>query len=183
MEVKHWRCILFQILSVLAIIQNKYPSFRHNDMKANNILVHKIHTSKENSKFKYKINGQTYIVPNIGIQIKLWDFDFACIPGVVENSKVDAEWTDKINVKAEQNRYYDIHYFLNTIVKKGFLGEVWNDEEIPEKIKDFVKRVVPEKYAKEGKYVAERGRLLANDEYMTPDYILKNDPLFKIMRN
>jgi hypothetical protein len=183
MEVKHWRCILFQILSVLAIIQNKYPSFRHNDMKANNILVHKIHTSKENSKFKYKINGQTYIVPNIGIQIKLWDFDFACIPGVVENSKVDAEWTDKINVKAEQNRYYDIHYFLNTLVKKGFLGEVWNDEEIPEKIKDFFKRIVPEKYAKEGKNVAERGRLLANDEYMTPDYILKNDPLFKIMRN
>jgi hypothetical protein len=183
MQVKHWRSILFQLLSVLAIIQNKYPGFRHNDMKANNILVHKIHTSKDNSKFKYKINGQIYIVPNIGIQIKLWDFDFACIPGIVDNSKVEAEWTDRINIKPEQNRYYDIHYFFSTFTKKGFFPEFWTESAIPDKIKEFVRRVIPEKYAKEGKFVTDRGRILVNDEYMTPDYILKNDPLFKVMRN
>ena len=182
MQTKHWISILFQILSVLAVIQTKYPGFRHNDMKANNILIHTIHTSKNNSKFKYKINDQSYIVPNIGIQIKLWDFDFACIPGIVDNSKVDAEWTDKINIKPEQNRYYDIHYFLNTLTKKGFFPEFWTDDCIPEKIRDFVRRVVPEKYSKEGKYVTERGRILVNDEYMIPDWILKNDPLFKVMR-
>ena len=181
MKSKHWISIFFQILSALAVIQNKYPGFRHNDMKANNILVHKIDTSKIH--YKYKINGQVYIVPNIGIQIQLWDFDFACIPGIVENSKVDADWTDKINIKPEQNRYYDVHYFFNTLTKKGFFPEFWTDEEIPEKIREFVKRVVPEKYAKEGKYVTERGRILINDEIMTPDYILKNDPLFKVMRN
>lgn len=183
MQVKHWRSIFFQLLSVLAIIQNKYPGFRHNDMKANNILVHKIHTSKENSKFKYKINGQIYIVPNIGIQIKLWDFDFACIPGIVDNSKVEAEWTDRINIKPEQNRYYDIHYFFSTFTKKGFFPEFWTDPAIPDKIKEFVHRIIPDKYAKEGKFITDRGRILVNDEYMTPDYILKNDPLFKVMRN
>jgi serine/threonine protein kinase len=183
MKSKHWISIFFQILSALAIIQYKYPGFRHNDMKANNILVHKIETSKIHYKFKYKINDQTYIVPNIGIQIQLWDFDFACIPGIVENSKVDAEWTDKINIKATQHRYYDVHYFFNTLTKKGFFPEFWTEEEIPEKIKEFVKRVVPEKYSKEGKYVTERGRILVDDEYMTPDWILKNDPLFKVMRN
>jgi hypothetical protein len=182
MKVKHWRSIIFQILSVLAVIQNKYPAFRHNDMKANNILVHKIPTSKDNSKFKYKINGQIYIVPNIGIQIKLWDFDFACIPGIVDNSKVDAEWTDRINIKPEQNRYYDIHYFFNTLTKKGFFPEFWVDDIVPDKIKDFVKRIIPEKFSKEGKYVSDRGRILSNEEYMTPDWILKNDPLFKVMR-
>lgn len=183
LTIKEWRVLMFQIVSVLAIIQNKYPGFRHNDMKANNLLVHKIDMNKENTKFKYKINGQIYIVPNIGIMIKLWDFDFACIPGIVDNSKVEAEWTDKINIKPEQNRYYDIHYFFNTLTKKGFFPEFWTDEAIPEKIREFVKRVVPEKYAKEGKYVTDRGRILINDEYMTPDYILKNDPLFKVMRN
>ena len=66
-----WTIIFFQIISVLAVIQNKYPFFRHNDMKANNLLVHKIQTSKDNNKFKYKINGQTYIVPNIGIIVKI----------------------------------------------------------------------------------------------------------------
>ncbi len=183
MDIKHWRSIIFQILSVLAIIQNKYPGFRHNDMKANNILVHKIPCDKNNNKFKYKINGQVYIVSNIGIQIKLWDFDFACIPGIVDNSKVDAEWTDKINIKPEQNRYYDIHYFFNTLTKKGFFPEFWTDDAIPVKVREFVKRLIPDKYEKEGtEFVSERGRILINKEYMIPDYILKNDPLFKSMR-
>ena len=112
--------VYFSILSVLAIIQNKYPGFRHNDLKANNLLVHKVPISTTNNKFKYKINGQIYIVPCIGFQIKLWDFDFACIPGIVDNSKVDAEWTNRINIKPEQNRYYDVHYFFNTLTKKDF---------------------------------------------------------------
>jgi serine/threonine protein kinase len=181
MKVKHWRTIFYQILSVLAIIQTKYPSFRHNDMKANNILIHNIDVDENNKKYLYKINNQTYIVPNIGFQTKLWDFDFACIPGIVDNSKVDAEWTDKINVKPEQNRYYDIHYFLNTLTRKGFFPEFWTADEIPEKVRDFVKRVVPDKY-QNGKLVSERGRILVNDEYLTPDEILKNDKFFKIMR-
>ena len=181
MKVKHWRTIFYQILSVLAIIHTKYPSFRHNDMKANNILIHSIDVDEENKKYLYKINNQTYIVPNIGFQVKLWDFDFACIPGIVDNSKVDAEWTNKINVKPEQNRYYDIHYFLNTLTRKGFFPEFWTADEIPEKVRDFVRRVVPDKY-QNGKLISERGRILVNDEYLTPDEILKNDKFFKVMR-
>ena len=181
-KLKHWRIIFFQILSVLAIIQKKYPSFRHNDMKANNILVQLIPISKKKSKFMYKINGKKYIVPNIGIQLKLWDFDFACIPKLVNNNKVDADWTNDINIKPEMNRYYDIHYFINTLTKKGFFNEFWNKEYVPEKIHEFVRRVVPSKYYK-GDNVSDRGRILVNDEFMIPDDILKNDPLFEVMRN
>ena len=35
----HWKVFFFQLLSTLAIVQSKYPAFRHNDMKGNNILV------------------------------------------------------------------------------------------------------------------------------------------------
>lgn len=181
MKTKHWRTIFYQIMSVLAIIHAKYPSFRHNDMKANNILIHNIDIDENNKKYLYKINQQHYIVPNIGFQIKLWDFDFACIPGIVDNSKVDAEWTNKINITPEQNRYYDIHYFFNTLTRKGFFPEFNTAPEIPEKVKEFVKRIVPEKY-ESGKLVSDRGRILVNDEYLTPDEILKNDKFFKIMR-
>jgi len=182
MKTKHWRTIFFQILSVLSIIHAKYPTFRHNDMKANNILIHNIDIDDTNKKYLYKINQQKYIVPNIGFQIKLWDFDFACIPNIVDNSKVEAEWTNKINIKPEQNRYYDIHYFFNTLTRKGFFPEFNTASEIPENVKEFIKRVVPPKY-ESGKYVSDRGRILANDEYLTPDEILKNDKFFKIMRN
>ena len=181
MKTKHWRTIFYQILSVLAIIHAKYPSFRHNDMKANNILIHNIDVDENNKKYLYKINQQHYIVPNIGFQIKLWDFDFACIPGIVDNSKVDAEWTNKINITPEQNRYYDIHYFFNTLTRKGFFPEFNTAPEIPEKVKEFIKRIVPDKY-ESGKLVSERGRILVTDEYLTPDEILKNDNFFKIMR-
>ena len=181
MTLKIWRVVLFQILSVLAVIQAKYPGFRHNDLKANNLLIHSIESRNKNNKFKYKINGQTYIIPNIGIQIKLWDFDFACIDGVVDNTKVNAEWTDKINVNPKKNRYYDIHYFFNTLTRKGFFPEFFDIPEISKSVKDFFKRMVPEKY-RSGDMVAERGRLLVDDEYLTPDQILKNDPFFEKIR-
>ena len=181
MTTKHWRTILFQILSVLAVIHGKYPGFRHNDMKANNILIHNIDIDDENKKYLYKINGQTYIVPNIGFQIKLWDFDFACIPNIVENSKVSADWTSKINISPEQNKYYDIHYFFNTLSRTGFFPEFLSEPEIPDKVKEFAKRIVPSKY-ESGKYVSDRGRILVKDEYLTPDEILKNDPFFKSIR-
>jgi serine/threonine protein kinase len=180
-KIKHWRTIFFQFLSVLAIIQAKYPGFRHNDLKANNLLVNEISISSTDNKYCYKINKQMYNVPNIGFQIKLWDFDFACIPGIVDNAKVDAEWTDRINIKPEQNRYYDVHYFFNTLTKKGFFHEFWTEPEIPEKVREFVNRIVPDKY-KEGDLVSEKGRILVNDEYLIPDEIIKNDPFFKVWR-
>jgi serine/threonine protein kinase len=179
--LREWRVILFQIISALAVIQAKYPGFRHNDLKANNILIQNIESRNKNNKFKYKINNQVYILPNIGVQIKLWDFDFACIDGVVDNTKVNAEWTDKINVNSSTNRYYDIHYFLNTFVRKGFFPEFWDAPEISKQVKDFVKRIVPDKYTT-GPNIAERGRLLVNDEFITPDQILKNDPFFDRLR-
>jgi len=178
-KLKQWRCIIFQFLSVLAIIQSKYPGFRHNDLKANNILIHEIPIVPNFDKYKYIINGQGYIVPNIGFQLKLWDFDFATIPGIIDNSKVEAEWTNKINIKPVQNRYYDVHYFFNTLTRKGFFPEFWTEPCIPDKVKEFINRIIPDKF-KDGDLVSERGRILVDEEYLTPDEILKNDPFLKI---
>ena len=48
-------------------------------------------------------------------------------------------------------------------------------------VKDFVLRIIPEKFRK-GDHVSDRGRILSNEEYLTPDEILKTDKLFKVMR-
>ena len=45
----------------------------------------------------------------------------------------------------------------------------------------FIKRIIPEKY-RSGKYISKRGRLLVNDEYITPEKIIKNDPFFAKFR-
>ena len=198
MKLRDWRTIFFQIISVLAVIQNKYPGFRHNDLKANNILVQNIDSRKKNNYFLYKIildgTKNEFLVPNIGIQIKLWDFDFACIPEIVINSKVDSEWTNKINVKPIQNKYYDLHYFFNTFTKKGFFPEFLEAKEIHHSVKKFVERIVPYEYSKpnsninnidktEKTNVSERGRILINDELTTPAKLLLNDPFFNKMRD
>jgi len=181
-QLKHWKVFFFQILSVLAVIQSKYPSFRHNDMKANNILVHKLATCHKKTQNLYTICGKLYIVPNIGYQIKLWDFDFACIPGIVDNIKVTEEWTRELNITSVKNQYYDMHYFFNTLTNKGFIPEIQNDTtHIPNEIREFINRVVPHQY-KTGHRVSEKGRLLIDDEYTSPQKILETDIFFKEFR-
>ncbi len=192
MNLKDWKTIFFQIISVLAVIQNKYPGFRHNDLKANNILVQKIDSRKKNNYFLYKLtlNDQKYeyMIPNIGIQIKLWDFDFACIPNIVDNSKVNSDWTDKINVRPVQNKYYDLHYFFNTFTKKGFFPEFWDAKEIHHSVKQFVKDIIPDKYAnidiqdKNKPFITDRGRILIDDEFITPAQIMISHEFFDKMR-
>ena len=180
----HWKAIFFQILSVMAVIQSKYPSFRHNDLKANNILIHR--TTSKNERFTYTVANRMYKVYNIHYCIKIWDFDFACIPGIVDNRKVkkDEKWNKKINVTPEQNRYYDIHYFFNTLIKKGFCPEIMTSSKVDQETKDFINRVVPLKYQEiDTKYVTDKGRIKINDEYTIPDDVLKNDPYFEEFRN
>jgi serine/threonine protein kinase len=175
----HWKVFFFQIISTLAVIQSKFPAFRHNDLKANNILVNKV--ERDLNIFSYKIQRKIYNVPNVGYQLKLWDFDFACIPGVVDNAKVASDWTKAINVVPKQNRYYDVHYFFNTLIKKGFFPQIIEDPKVPQETKDFIYRIVPKKY-REGKYVHKRGRILTNEEYLIPDEIIKTDPYFEEFR-
>jgi hypothetical protein len=149
-------------------------------MKANNILIHKINVTKD--YHKYTILRNKYRVPNIGYHIKLWDFDFACIPGIVDNIKVEAKWTKKINVTPEQNRYYDIHYFFNTLMRKGFFPQILTDPHIPYELKQFIDRIVPTKFRTESTYIHEKGRILVNTEHMIPEQILLTDPYFEEFR-
>lgn len=177
----HWKVIFFQLISTLAVIQSKFPTFRHNDLKANNILVTKV--NKNVNTYKYKVVGDMYDVPNIGYQIKIWDFDFACIPGIVDNKKVmiSNKWSRSINVGPTQNRYYDIHYFFNTLIRKGFLPELMTDNRVPKEVREFVNTVVPKDY-QTGDCVSKNGRILHNIEYTTPADILKNNPYFSEFR-
>jgi len=172
LELIHWKCLFFQIISTLAIIQSKYPKFRHNDLKANNILISKI--ENDNTKL-YSVNDVKYKLPPIGYCIYLWDFDFACIPGVIDNDKVRQEWTNNINIKPVQNRYYDIHYFFCTLVYKGFLPDLLNRPEVPKEVKEFIQFVVPKEYRPDTKKVNKRSRLLVNEEYITPAQLLETD--------
>ncbi|XWV26279.1 putative serine/threonine-protein kinase [Tupanvirus soda lake] len=179
MTLKHWVVIIFQILFTLALVHQKYPAFRHNDMKANNILVQEtdIKRNRPECRYRYNIDDVKFIIPNINLQIKIWDFDFACIDGIIENNKVNADWTKKINITKKQNRYYDMHYFFNTLISKRFFPQFYEGGAPPE-IVDFVHRIIPEKYRNGSKYVNKKGRIQVDHEYTTPYKVIMEDPLF-----
>ena len=171
--------IFFQILSALVMVQEKYPAFRHNCFKANDIFINYC----DDNPLELELAGSKYIFPRCSVQIKLWDFSFACIKDLIENDKVNAEWSSTIGINNSQNRYYDMHYFFSTLRMEAFLPDF--DEMAPVEILEFVNRIIPEEfryYDFDGKCnpnITRRGRLLVNSEYTTPLNVLKTDPLFQ----
>ena len=178
MRLKDWTIIFFQLLYSLAAVQKLYPTFRHNDLKANNILLD-LTDIKHNDpewRYKYEIDNYSFLIPNINLQIRIWDFDFACIDGIIDNNKVNSDWTPRINVTARTNRYYDMHYFFNTLISKRFFPQFY--ESAPPEIIAFVHRIIPDKYRLGSKYVHRKGRILVDEEYTTPYTTITRDPLF-----
>ncbi len=178
MTLKHWIVIIFQLLFTLASVHQKYPAFRHNDLKANNILI-RLTNLKQDLRYKYSLEGEPYlfIIPNINMMIKIWDFDFACITDVVENNKVNARWAKKMNITKKENRYYDMHYFFNTLTSKRFFPQFY-DGGAPPEIVAFVHRIIPEKFRNGSKYINKKGRIQVDFEYTTPYKVIAQDPLF-----
>ncbi len=202
-----WKVFFFQILSVLAVIQKKYPMFKHNDLKANNVLIHEIISSSKKKERKdiYNISGNEFIVPKIKYILKIWDFDFSCISGIVENKKVGHGWSKSMNITCEQNRYYDVHYFFNTLLY-FFNKKVTTI--FPKEVLKFINSILPERLVK-GKFIDtiglfkkknkngdvigtskneeidvcyEKKRLLKNEEYITPLEILTTNNYFEEFR-
>jgi hypothetical protein len=171
-----WKVLFFQIISVLAVIQSKFENFKHNNLKSSNILVHKV-AHQNGTLCAYNINRTRYVVPSIGYMIKINDFRLACISGVIDNSKVNDKCTDNKNINSTKNRYYDLHYFFNTLIKKDYFPELMTDECIPKEVVDFIDRVVPSKF-RDGENISIGGRILNNNEYVIPEKILKNDIFF-----
>ena len=86
-----WKVLFFQILYTLSTIQFYYPGFKHNDLHLKNFLVAKIEIG---GSFLYRIKFEghkrytNFKIPNIGFQIRIWDFDWSSIKDQFYNSKL-----------------------------------------------------------------------------------------------
>jgi serine/threonine protein kinase len=180
-----WKIIFFQVLQCLAAIQSEYPDFRHNDAKPNNWLCRRIpmETDLPPQYHGYRGVGKCYyLVENRGIHTVMTDFDFACIPGIVDNTKVESKGTDHINIRPECHQYYDVHYFFNTLQHKPFFPKIHTSKRIPGSVKAFINRVVPPKYRDDQRYVTQGGRINTADEVWSPLKLLEMDPFFEEFR-
>lgn len=134
---EQWKCIVFQLIYTIAIIQNDYHML-HNDFHYGNILIDT--SIKPGGYFVYEILGKRYYLPNTGIIPKIWDFEFCMvykdnIPHYYPNKYITGSWDydkknhviivkesdlnnedEKHNVPYEFNEVYDLHYFLTSLL-------------------------------------------------------------------
>ena len=105
------RALVFQVVYTLACLQQLFPSFRHNDLSTNNVLV----KPAEHRRACYNVGGVCFYV-SAGYTAALADFDFTHVPchAVLSNERVLG---GKYGVTGDINPSYDCHLFLSTLRK------------------------------------------------------------------
>jgi len=184
LTLEKWTIIFFQVLFTLASLHRKFPSFRHNDMKVNNILVGLDNDKYSEAEYGYRMDNVKFNIPNIGIQIKIWDFDFSSIDGIIENNKVNSDWAKrKISISKRRNQYYDMHFFFNTLICEKFFPQFYHGG-VPPEIISFIHRMVPEpcRSVHANNYIRKGGRILFKKEITTPYKVIMEDKLFSKYR-
>ena len=78
--------VIFQVLHVLSVIQNKYSSFRHNNLHVKYMDGYAIGKPKQE---KYMHDGNEYIVENQGFLYKMSNFERAIISDMLPNENID----------------------------------------------------------------------------------------------
>jgi hypothetical protein len=187
-----WRALLFQMISMLALIQEKYPSFRHNDLSMANILVQstikRIEDNKTNGYYKYHINGKDYYVPDIGFRIMMTDFDYASIKELnIWNEKLDTKQTKSFGAISTENKSFDTHMMLNWLsvwILKLHNHKDTNNDTIGE-IKGFIYELIDEQYRGNGNRYVKHTRLKNGKrviQKLIPLNILENNKIFEKYR-
>lgn len=98
--------IIFQVLMSLAVLRKYMPSFSHNDLHLNNVLL------KSHSKpLQYTHLGKTYEIKRPRYVAVLNDFDMARIPGKIEDERV---WIKK------NDNSSDVFFFLSNLNTEPF---------------------------------------------------------------
>ena len=106
---------IFQVLFTLDAIHTFYPSWRHNDLRHDNVFLDKT----EKKDYYYHAYGNYYKI-NTNMFAKISDFGHSNCPGIVDNKlanpQEEYDWDpESFGMRPTKNQYYDMHTFLNSI--------------------------------------------------------------------
>lgn len=138
--------ILFQIIFTLAVLQKEHNGFRHNMLNPDSIYVYLKKESTDSDR--YEFGDMNFYIKDNSIDTKITNFFIA-------------------STKDKKNDYYDLHYFLNSLINLIELPSDKSDE-----LNVFLDRVIPKKYR------SKKDNMLDNVELFKPSDLL-SDEYFK----
>ena len=118
--LENYKSCIFQVLHTLDVIQSMYPTFRHNNLTIDTVLVY-----QTNEKImKYKLENKEFIFKSSG-ETKITNFLNSNIKNYIDNNSLDPKMQ-------EANKYYDVNMFLNSLLEL----------ELPKLVQQFVKDMI-----------------------------------------
>lgn len=174
------RQIIFEICYTLTAIHILKPTFRHNDIKPNNILA-MVGPNNGYTLYDCSILSEdqlNYYIPNSGVRSILWDFDFSSIRGTIENQKtVYLQYTKPYaNISTKNPAGYDLMLLV------AYLYKIYKVRLSPEFRKELAETwgqdILNLKQYPHAPYI----RLDTTKEMPSPQDVLLNSPLFNIYR-
>jgi len=158
--------IIFQIIFTLAVIQNVYPKFRHNDLKCDNIIL----SLKNDEDIYLKKHDSNWKLKDVPLA-KITDFDYSNITNLVDNPKIGTKFATSFGGTSAPNKIYDLHLFLNSVYQRIKIKN----------IKDWIETVIPVKLLKSESEFLSYSRLKFPEsrdlKIKTPEKLLL-DPFF-----
>ena len=164
-----WKIMCFQLMYTMAVIQDRIPDWRHNDMSPRNVLVQRLNVTEEDrgNGYLYQWMDQWYYLPVADFSLRLWDFDFAN-SSLLPNYKVATPKKTGSGVDLHFPEYgiipdacpqYDLHFLWN------YLTHYYQTHfrSIPSSVQQLIQEWLPEPVAgvrKPGSdLLTEEGRL------------------------
>lgn len=95
--------IIFQLIYTLTVIQDKYPTFIHNDLFLRNVLGRMEDKYESNDYIEYIYNNESYYFKANGFCLKLNDFGYSLMPPIV----VSKVYYEKIKFNPILSMTYD----------------------------------------------------------------------------
>jgi len=164
MKLVELKAAIFQVFFTLSIIQKYIPSFRHNDLKIDNVLI-----KKSTPVGVFTIGGSSWCLPQC-LTTKLNDFDFSCCD-IITNPKVGTAFSKEFGCDSVTNHFYDVHIFLNSMYRCR--------KYIPKEIVEWIRTKVPRSLLGDETAKLKYGRLKYPEKCNLPTPIeLIKDPFF-----
>ena len=177
-----WTMGFFQVLFTLLQLHQKYEGFRHNDLKADNVLV-----TKEQIKYYATKNGNTELCGEIRRVWKCSDVKAVIIDlemAICKNKKLNSKNVEKQNEKENEFglsyfpcEMFDVHLLIIDTIAST------KNSKLKENLLNFISKYIPAKYF-DTRNLTKQSRLKLADQKLISVSImdLLIDPYFHEFR-